>query len=109
MNTSKDWVVWCNSKNKGEEDHHFELHSFHVISRARIHRDSSYIDPQLRVLNYFLVKVIKAIIIKRKILSKIPKNLQNTPKIPEIPKYLQNTPKRNTAPPPKYTWSHFFG
>ena len=24
--TSKDWVVWCNSKTKGEEDHRFEHH-----------------------------------------------------------------------------------
>ena len=34
-----------------------------VIQRARIHRDLSYIDPQARVLKYFSVKVIKAIII----------------------------------------------
>jgi len=26
MSTSKDWVVWCNSKQEGEEDHRFEHH-----------------------------------------------------------------------------------
>ena len=26
MSTSKDWVVWCNSKKEGEEDHRFEHH-----------------------------------------------------------------------------------
>ena len=34
-----------------------------VIQRTRIHRDLSYIDPRARVLNYFWVKVINAIII----------------------------------------------
>ena len=26
MSTSKDWVVWCNSKKEGKEDHRFEHH-----------------------------------------------------------------------------------
>ena len=30
--TSKDWVVWCNSKKEGEEDHRFEHHGKKLFS-----------------------------------------------------------------------------
>ena len=30
--TSKDWVVWCNSKKEGEEDHCFEHHGKKLFS-----------------------------------------------------------------------------
>ena len=32
MSTSKDWVVWCNSKKEGEEDHRFEHHGKNLFS-----------------------------------------------------------------------------
>jgi len=32
MCTSKDWVVWCNSKKEGEEDHRFEHHGKKLFS-----------------------------------------------------------------------------
>ena len=32
MCTSKDWVVWCNSKKEGEEDHRFEHHGEKLFS-----------------------------------------------------------------------------
>ena len=41
MNTSKDWVVWCNSKKEGEEDHRFEHHGKKLFS--------SYDEKKLKV------------------------------------------------------------
>jgi len=32
MSTSKDWVVWCNSKKEGEEVPRFEHHGKKVFS-----------------------------------------------------------------------------
>ena len=32
MSMSKDWVVWCNSKKEGGEDHRFEHHGEKLFS-----------------------------------------------------------------------------
>jgi len=32
MSTSNDWVVWCNSKKEGEEDHRFEHYGKKLFS-----------------------------------------------------------------------------
>ena len=32
MSTSKDWIVWCNSKKEGKEDHRFEHYEKKLFS-----------------------------------------------------------------------------